>query len=459
MPWIRIFRRPTFRLLPIYAALSGLTTVALLAYIHYATIPGLNATIDATCESESRDLVREYRLKGKMSLAGMLDEAAAASGGRSVYLMADRQGEPIAGNLKQWPDGRPPEEGAIAFDREGDPSRPVVARVRLLEGGVALLVGREVSETRRTRDLITSALWRGAILALVLTLLGGAALSRGVMMKIRNVNRTVRDMLMREGPRGAAQDPGDDLDDLSKGADELIDTTARLAASLRSVSDNIAHDLRTPLTRLKNHLELLRSRVSDDLAESVEQGLAEADALLSTFNALLRIAQIESGTARVSFNEVDLASLARDVTDLYEPLAEEKSQRLETLVLEDARAWGNRDLLFQMLANIVDNAVKYAPAGGRIRVMMRRRGDATDIVVEDDGPGIPKEARALVFQRFFRLDESRTTPGSGLGLSLVSAVARLHGINVTLEDNEPGLRVVLALPAKQAAQNELTETT
>jgi len=459
VPWTRHFRRPTLRLLPIYAALSGLTTVALLAYILYATIPGLNAPIDATCESESRDLVREYRLKGKMSLVGMLDEAAAASGGRSVYLMADRQGEPIAGNLKQWPDGRPPEEGAIAFDREGDPNRPVLARVRLLEGGVALLVGREVSEARRTKDLITSAIWRGAVLALVLTLLGGAVLSRGVMMRIRSVNRTVRDMLLREGPHGAAQAPGDDLDDLSRGAGELIDTTSRLAASLRSVSDNIAHDLRTPLTRLKNHLELLRSRVPDDLAEPVEQGLAEADALLSTFNALLRIAQIESGTARVSFNEVDLASLVRDVTDLYEPLAEEKGQRLETLALEDARAWGNRDLLFQMLANIVDNAVKYAPTGGRIRVMMRRRGDATDIVVEDDGPGIPKEARALVFQRFFRLDESRTTPGSGLGLSLVAAVARLHGIIVTLEDNEPGLRVVLALPAKQAAQNELTETT
>ena len=458
MPWTRHFRRPTLRLLPIYAALSGLTTVALLAYILYATIPGLNAPIDATCESESRDLVREYRLKGKMSLVGMLDEAAAASGGRSVYLMADRQGEPIAGNLKQWPDGRPPEEGAIAFDREGDPNRPVLARVRLLEGGVALLVGREVSEARRTKDLITSAIWRGAVLALVLTLLGGAVLSRGVMMRIRSVNRTVRDMLLREGPHGAAQAPGDDLDDLSRGAGELIDTTSRLAASLRSVSDNIAHDLRTPLTRLKNHLELLRSRVPDDLAEPVEQGLAEADALLSTFNALLRIAQIESGTARVSFNEVDLASLVRDVTDLYEPLAEEKGQRLETLALEDARAWGNRDLLFQMLANIVDNAVKYAPTGGRIRVMMRRRGDATDIVVEDDGPGIPKEARALVFQRFFRLDESRTTPGSGLGLSLVAAVARLHGIIVTLEDNEPGLRVVLALPAKQTAQNELTET-
>lgn len=458
MPWTRHFRRPTLRLLPIYAALSGLTTVALLAYILYATIPGLNAPIDATCESESRDLVREYRLKGKMSLVGMLDEAAAASGGRSVYLMADRQGEPIAGNLKQWPDGRPPEEGAIAFDREGDPNRPVLARVRLLEGGVALLVGREVSEARRTKDLITSAIWRGAVLALVLTLLGGAVLSRGVMMRIRSVNRTVRDMLLREGPHGAAQAPGDDLDDLSRGAGELIDTTSRLAASLRSVSDNIAHDLRTPLTRLKNHLELLRSRVPDDLAEPVEQGLAEADALLSTFNALLRIAQIESGTARVSFNEVDLASLVRDVTDLYEPLAEEKGQRLETLALEDARAWGNRDLLFQMLANIVDNAVKYAPTGGRIRVMMRRRGDATDIVVEDDGPGIPKEARALVFQRFFRLDESRSTPGSGLGLSLVAAVARLHGIIVTLEDNEPGLRVVLALPAKQTAQNELTET-
>ncbi len=458
MPWTRHFRRPSLRLLPIYAALSGVTTLALLAYIHWATIPGLNAPTDALCETEIRDLVREYRLKGKAALVGLLEESAAASGGRAVYLLADRQGEPIAGGLQQWPDSRPPAEGAISFDRDGDPNRPVIARVRLLEGGVALLVGREVSEARRTRGLIVAAIWQGALLAIVLTLLAGCLLSRGVMMKIRNVTLTVREMLSREGTRAAAREMGDDLDDLSRGAGELIDTTSRLAASLRSVSDNIAHDLRTPLTRLKNHLELLRARVPEELVEPVEQGLAEADALLSTFNALLRIAQIETGTARVSFSEVDLASLVRDVTDLYEPLAEEKSQRLESLVLEDAHAWGNRDLLFQMLANIVDNAVKYAPTGGRIRVLMRRRGEATDIVVEDDGPGIPKEARALVFQRFFRLDESRGTPGSGLGLSLVAAVTRLHGIAVTLEDNEPGLRVVLALPTRQDAQTELTGT-
>jgi signal transduction histidine kinase len=448
VPWTRLLREPSLRLLPIYAALSGLTTLVLLAYIHYTTVPGLGAPAALACEAESRDLVREYRLRGQAALLGMIEEGAAASGGRSVYLLADRSGAPIAGGLERWPGSAPPVEGELAFDRDGDPNRPVVARVRLLEGGVALLVGREVSEARRTREMIVGAIRRGALIAFVLTLFAGALMSRRVMTKIRDVNRTVREMLAREGT-AMAREGGDDLDDLSRSAGELIDTTSRLAASLRSVSDNIAHDLRTPLTRLKNHLEMLRARVPEDLVEPVEQGLAEADALLSTFNALLRIAQIESGTARVSFSEVDLVSLVRDVTDLYEPLAEEKNQRLETLVLEDARAWGNRDLLFQMLANIVDNAVKYAPTGGRVRVVMRRRRDATDILVEDDGPGIPAPARALVFQRFFRLDESRSTPGSGLGLSLVAAVARLHGIDVTLEDNEPGLRVVLALPTQQ----------
>jgi len=452
VPLTRHFHRPSLRLLPIYAILSGLTTIVLLGYIRYATIPGLTAPTDATCEAQLRELVREYRLKGKAALIAKLDESTAASGDRSVYLLADKHGAPLAGTLKQWPGAGPPTDGAVVFDRDGDPNRPILGRVRLLEGGVALLVGHDVSDARRTGGQIVGAIWRGAILAAILTMLAGVVLSRGVMLRIRGVNRTVRDMLTREGTHSGSHEVGDDLDALSQGAEELIDTTARLAASLRTVSDSIAHDLRTPLTRLKNHLEMLRARVPDELAEAVEQTLTEADALLSTFNALLRIAQIETGTARVSFNEVALASLVRDVTDLYEPLAEEKNQRLETLVIEDARAWGNRDLLFQMLANIVDNAVKYAPAGGRIRVLMRKRAaEGTDIVVEDDGPGIPKESRALVFQRFFRLDESRSTPGSGLRLSLVAAVAQLHGIVATLEDNEPGLRVVLALPTPKDA--------
>lgn len=457
MPLTRHFHRPSLRLLPVYAILSGLTTIALLGYIRYATVPGLTAFTTAACEAESRELVREYRLKGKAALMAKLDESAARSGGRTVYLMTDEDGAPLAGSLKKWPVSASPVDGALAFDRDGDPNHPFMAHVRLLEGGVVLLVGHDVSEARRAKDQIVRAIWGSAFIAAILTILAGVLLSRGVMMRIRGVNQTVREVLAREGTHSASQQRGDDLDALSQGAEELIDTTARLAASLRTVSDSIAHDLRTPLTRLKNHLEMLRARVPAELAESVEQTLAEADALLSTFNALLRIAQIETGTARVSFNEVDLASLVRDVTDLYEPLAEEKNQRLETLVIEDARGWGNRDLLFQMLANIVDNAVKYAPTGGRIRVMMRRRGgEGTDIVVEDDGPGIPKESRALVFQRFFRLDESRSTPGSGLGLSLVAAVARLHGISVTLEDNEPGLRVVLALPTPKDAPFEMT---
>jgi len=448
VPWIRHLRQPALRLLPVYAALSGFTIAVLLAYIGWATVPGLTAPSAAACEEELRELVREYRLKGKAALAALLEERAAASGGRSVYLLADPKGEPIAGDLARWPGTDSPAEGVLVFDRDDNPDRRVMAHVRLLEGGAALLVGREVGAVVRARDLIVGAIWKGAVLALILTILAGLVMSRGVMIRIRDVNRTVRDMLSREGTFGTSQDVGDDLDALSRGAGELIETTARLAASLRSVSDNIAHDLRTPLTRLKNHLETLRADVPANLAGPVEQALAEADALLSTFNALLRIAQLESGTARVSFEEVDLASLVRDVTDLYEPLAEEKRQRIETLVIPDATALGNRDLLFQMLANIVDNAVKYAPAGGRIRVRMERREKGSAVVVEDDGPGIPGDKRALVFQRFFRLDESRSTPGSGLGLSLVAAVARLHGIEVTLEDSEPGLRVVLVLPAR-----------
>jgi signal transduction histidine kinase len=233
----------------------------------------------------------------------------------------------------------------------------------------------------------------------------------------------------------------------------MLDRITGLMETVRQVSDNIAHDLRTPLTRLRSRLEIARGQLGDANSEAraaVEQATEEADGLLATFNALLRIARIEAEQRREGFAAVDLVPLLTDVAELYEPVAAERDQTLTLQVREVAPIDGDRDLLFQAIANLVDNAIKYTPAGGRIALGLEPKGEGAEVYVADTGPGIPADQRERVFDRFHRLESSRSTPGSGLGLSLVRAVARLHGATIRLTDNAPGLRVALLLPRRPA---------
>ena len=228
----------------------------------------------------------------------------------------------------------------------------------------------------------------------------------------------------------------------------MLDQIESLMESVRQVSDNIAHDLRTPLARLRNRLEELYLAVnhSDEAREAIEQAVAAADGLLSTFNALLRIAHVEAQESRGNFVPVDIGALIADVAELYEPLAEQKEQHLDTQLAPGLRLSGDRDLLFQAISNLLDNAIKHTPAHGTIRLVLDNADGNGRLVIADSGPGIPESAREKVFQRFFRLEQSRTTPGNGLGMSLVAAVVRLHRMTIRLEDNRPGLRVIIGFP-------------
>ena len=283
-------------------------------------------------------------------------------------------------------------------------------------------------------------------MTVVLALAGGVMMSRSMMRRLEVINETSREIMAGDlSRRIPTQGTGDDFDQLTDNLNNMLDRIELLMEDVRRVSDNIAHDLRTPLSRLRQRLELMKLPGADkeQLREQVEQTLGEADALLATFNALLRIARLESEDRRAGFSEVDLAALVADVAELYEPLAEDKQQQLLTTVKARVRVHGDRDLLFQALANLVDNAIKYTPAGGSIELSCEAGAAGARITISDNGPGIPQDARTRVFQRFFRLDTSRATAGSGLGLSLVAVVAKLHQAKVSLEDNRPGLRVVL----------------
>jgi signal transduction histidine kinase len=320
------------------------------------------------------------------------------------------------------------------------------ARAFQLRGGFQLLVGRDLHELEKTRRLIARTLVWGLAFTLVLALGGGSMMTRSMLRRIESINQTSRDIMSGDlSQRIPTNRSGDDFDELAGNLNAMLDRIESLMEEVRRISDNIAHDLKTPLSRLKNSLELLNAdhaRDADNKRALVEQALAEADGLLSTFNALLRIARIESGERRAAFAGVELEPLLRDVVEFYEPLAEEKQQNLVLKPASSAIVSGDRDLLFQAFANLVDNAIKYTPQRGDIEVGIQAQQDRVRVSVADSGPGIPEQDRDKVFRRFYRLEQSRRLPGNGLGLSLVAAVARLHDSELQVEDNAPGLRVV-----------------
>jgi signal transduction histidine kinase len=312
-----------------------------------------------------------------------------------------------------------------------------------------LLVGRDTRELKATQRLITRTLLWGVAITLALALLGGVIMSRGMLRRIELINQTSRNIMAGDlSQRIPIRGSGDELDQLAGNLNSMIDEIERLMDGIRHVSDNIAHDLRTPLTRLRNRLEQLQVDLEDGSPHQndVEQGIADADQLLATFAALLRIARIEAGGHKAKFKSVDLAALVHDAAELYEALAEEKCVRFSTQVDASVSLDGDRDLLFQALINLLDNAVKYTPAGGEVSLQLKRSGKTADIAISDTGTGIAEAERDKVGQRFYRLESSRSTPGSGLGLSLVKAVAKLHRAELLLEDNAPGLKATLRLP-------------
>ena len=283
-----------------------------------------------------------------------------------------------------------------------------------------------------------------------LALAGGLAIGRVLVRRVEAVNRTARGIMEGDlSQRIPVVGPGDELGGLAEVINRMLARIEELMANLRHVSSAIAHDLRTPLGHLRQRLETVRARSRDaaDYEAAIDAAIADTDAVLETFEAMLRIAEVESGARRERFARVDLAALAEDVADAFAAVAEDRGKRLESRLAGPLWVDGDRALLTQMLANLVENAIRHTPPGTAVRVEAGRRGEEHQLVVRDTGQGIPAGQRADVFHPFYRLDRSRSTPGSGLGLSLVAAVVRLHAGRVWLEDAGPGLSVTVALRA------------
>lgn len=461
-----LVRSVAFRQAIIYAMLFSFSVTLLAGFFYWSTAGYLARQAEAAIEAEQVAMAERYRSQGLAGLTAFIRERLSRQpAGPEIYLLTGPDFRRLAGNLSGWPEEEPGAEGWVRFrlgGQRGEETRVrwASAKAFRLPGGFHVLVGRDMQELEAMLATIVRTLFWSLGITVVMALAGGALMGRAASNRVRDINRTIRRIMAGDlSQRMPRNNSGDEFDRLSGNLNRMLDRIVTLMDGVRQVSDNIAHDLKTPLARMRNRLEELQQRLdagadAATLRAGVEDAIGEADALLETFGALLRIARIESSARRAGFDEVELGELSRDVVELYEPLAEERGQRLLVEATAARRVLGDRDLLFQALANLVDNAIKYAPAGGSIRVSAHGASEASILSVADDGPGIPPSHRDKVFQRFWRADDSRSSPGSGLGLSLVDAVAALHGAEVVLQDAAPGLRVELRFPA-QASRAEV----
>jgi signal transduction histidine kinase len=361
-------------------------------------------------------------------------------------LLAGPIGNPIAGNVTAWPGGIDSARGQWVDFVQRDSDTPVRG-MWLPVGSFRLLVARDIRELTAIRQLLRRASFYGITLTLVLALIGGVLLAVGAERRVAEINRTTRQIMAGDLSRRAPLKGSDDEhDELAQNINAMLDQIENLLAGMRHVGDSVAHDLRGPITRLRNRLETVAAAENpsrEDLADSV----AQLDQVLATFNALLRIARVESGAYRSAFTTVDLKPIVHDVCELYQAAAEERQVTLQAKAADPVEVFGDRELLAQVLTNLVDNAVKYTPPGGVVRIELARAGDLAQVRVADSGPGIPPEDRERVLQRFTRLDRARSQPGNGLGLALVNAVTLQHHGRLVLGDNGPGLVVTVELPA------------
>jgi signal transduction histidine kinase len=450
----RFLRTSAFRMTLAYTAVFGLSVLLLLAAIYWTTAQNISRAIDDSITSEIDALAQHYSTRGLGGLVEAIDRRTGPTNiSGSLYLLTDPKFRPIAGNVSAWPANATEQGSWVMFPLAGDGTQAAFGRAKgfHLPGGFNLLVGRDTRALDRFQDLMAEAMAWALAVTLVLGLGGGAVVSRRVLARIDGITRgaeTIRrgDVSHRMSTTGS----GDEFDRLAATLNAMLDQIEHLMTGIRTVSNNVAHDLRSPLTRMRAQLETAvdQAQTVESLRETCTSVLAEADGLLATFNALLSIAEAESGVRLKDAAPVNLGALATDAVELYEPLAEDRQLSLTASATEGASVLGNRELVFQALSNLLDNALKYTPPGGRVHVsVLPPTADHGPVLeVRDSGPGIPPEDRNRVTERFVRLDASRSTPGNGLGLALVSAIARSHGAGLELEDAAPGLAARLVFP-------------
>lgn len=453
---IKLLRSTSVRLALIYALLLVVSSLTLVGLLWWHTVGYLDREINAVIAADTRaigDRLHDFGLPGAMQTVE--ERVDANQDKKAIYLLADPLLKPLAGNVDAWPLKIDRSMGWHEVDLvyEGKLHQARLLHVAL-PGNYQLIVGRDIEDRAAVQAMVLrSGVWAAAI-ALVLAVIGGLLVRRFILQRLESINRTTMAIVDGNlGQRIPTRGADDEFDQLAGIINRMLEQIQQLIEGVRNVSNAIAHDLRTPLAELRARLEdILRSKPDREVTlDNLGEAVSDIDRLIGVFNALLRLSEIDSGLRRAGFTRVDLAELAADLTELYAPAAEQKGLRLETQSAFGIQVNGDPFLLAQAVGNLVDNAVKYTPAGGIIRLEITPEGDdRLAIAVADNGPGIPEHERGRVTERFYRGDSARGKGGVGLGLSLVQAVARLHGGSLEFADNQPGLRAILRLPRAAA---------
>ena len=457
----RLLRTASFRLTALYLLLFAASAAVLGAVVFWTTRSALGEQLRARVAAEAAFLSDEYRAAGLARLLADVDARGRGSGALD-YAVQDGAGQSLGGEIAggvrrlgwQRLEIREPTDGNADLDGE----ETLQALAVSLGNGIVLVVGDDTNRITEAEEAILRAFAWAVGLTVLLGTAGGAWLSHAFLRRVDAIGRTAEaiiggDLAQRVPVRGT----GDDLDRLAATLNRMLDRIEALMGSLRQVSNDIAHDLRTPLSRLCQRLEEVRagSHSAAEYERAVEGAVADAEGLLGTFAALLRIAQVEAGTQRSAFACVDLSQVAEMVAETFAPAAEDEGRVLSAQVAPGIVVHGDQELLTQLVVNLVENALRHTPQGSRVRIVLSARAPGGPVLaVEDDGPGIPAAERGRVLRRFYRREASRTTPGSGLGLSLVAAVAELHGARLSLSDAGPGLRVRVTFADAGATDGE-----
>lgn len=438
-------RTAAFRLALLYALIFAVSSLALFSFLYWRISQYALDQLHVAMDSEIGLLATEGAADIGELTKEIEERASAAESSASFYLLQDPKGRFLAGNMEPMA----PQTGffeASVIPKRGDHPAPyrVLVSGRILPEGYFVAIGREQSDVEALRAVVLRAFILAGLGSGILAILGGIVVGSGFLRRIESINRTIEGITAGNlSQRVPERQTKDELDRLAAHLNRMLDRIQALMEEVRQVSDDIAHDLRTPLARLRQRLESMLAHAGGEGGQGPElqAAIGEVDDLLATFAALLRIAHIESGARMAEFADIDLSELVHSIADAYEPVAEDQGQRLERRIAPGVRGRGDRQLLTQLVANLIENALRHASSSPVIEIDLSRRSNGPELVVADRGPGIPSDETDKVFRRFYRVEHSRTTPGSGLGLSLVSAIASLHGLECRVEDNRPGTSV------------------
>lgn len=450
----KLFRTTAFKLSLAYLLLFSIGAGLVLTRVGARVKEVLDEQIEQTVEGEIRALSEQYAQGGLRDLTEAVERRVRAPGG-SLYLLTSASGDIIAGNIE--PPRFAPGSGDILIEtlyrRRGEleEAHPALMRLFLIPGGFRLLIGHDIEDHQVLRDILRRALGVSLFWLVLVGVFGGLFVAHRMLERVDIMSASARRIMAGDmNERLAVSGSGDELDRLAENFNAMLERISVLMVGLKEVSDNIAHDLKTPLTRLRNRAESAIGDNKDERQkrEALEKIIEEADELIAIFNALLMIARAEAGYLSDNLAAIEVGAIARDIVEMYEPVAEEQGAHFSCNIGAELIVKGSRELLGQAIVNLIDNALKYGMGGSSktIDLSATRVGETIEICIADHGTGISTLDRERVTGRFVRLENSRSRPGSGLGLSMVAAIARLHHGELRLADNAPGLRVVLSLP-------------